>query len=264
VTDTVGWELDGAVAIITLNRPTAHNSLTEEMKLGLLEAVRRAGASPEVRAVLLTGAGRAFCAGQDLREHAAVLDAQAQGRRTADTVREHYNPLLMAITSLPKPVVAAVNGVAAGAGASLAFACDLRIAALGASFLMAFSRVGLAADSGASWTLPRLAGMGRAAELLMLAEPVTATRALELGLVNSIVNDGDLPAEGRALAARLAAGPTAAYAGIKEQLRFSAAHGLEESLEKEAEVQAALGQTEDHRSATVAFTRKEQPTFRGR
>jgi 2-(1,2-epoxy-1,2-dihydrophenyl)acetyl-CoA isomerase len=264
VTDTVGWELDGAVAVITLNRPAAHNSLTEEMKLGLLAAVRRAGSSPEVRAVLITGAGRAFCAGQDLREHAALLDAQAQGARGTETVREHYNPLVMAITSLPKPVVAAVNGVAAGAGASLAFACDLRIAALGASFLMAFARVGLAADSGASWTLPRLTGMGRAAELLMLAEPVPATRALELGLVNRIVNDGDLPAEARALAARLAAGPTAAYAGIKQQLRFAAAHGLEESLEKEAEIQLALGQTEDHRSATSAFTRREQPTFRGR
>ena len=264
MTDTVGWELDGAVAVITLNRPAAHNSLTEEMKLGLLDAVRRAGASPEVRAVLITGAGRAFCAGQDLREHAAVLDARAQGHRTADTVREHYNPLVMAITSVPKPVVAAVNGVAAGAGASLAFACDLRIAALGASFLMAFARVGLAADSGASWTLPRLIGMGRAAELLMLAEPVPAPRALELGLVNSIVDDGDLPAVARALAARLAAGPTGAYAGIKEQLRFAAAHDLEASLEKEAQIQAALGHTEDHRSATVAFTRKEQPTFRGR
>ena len=164
---------------------------------------------------------------------------------------------------MPKPVIAAVNGVAAGAGAGLAFACDFRIAAQGASFLMAFARVGLAADTGVSWTLPRLAGAGRAAELLMLAEPIRAPRALELGLVNQVVEDADLPAAAGALAARLAAGPTAAYAGIKEQLNYAAAHGLAEALEKEAEVQAALGRTADHRAATLAFTRKQEPTLPG-
>ncbi len=264
MTETVRWELDGAVATITLNRPAALNALTTELKTGLLDALRRAGSSPEVRAVLLTGAGQAFCAGQDLREHAGLLDAAAGGRAALDTVREHYNPIVTMITSMPKPVIAAVNGMAAGAGASLAFACDLRIAARGASFLMAFARVGLAADSGASWTLPRLAGAGRAAELLMLAEPVPAGRALELGLVNSVVDDAELPGAARALAARLAAGPTAAYAGIKEELGYAAEHGLAESLAKEAEVQATLGGTKDHQAATLAFTRKEQPTFQGR
>jgi len=288
VTDSVRWDLDGAVATITLNRPQARNALTAELKTELLRALRQAGSSPEVRAVLITGAGQAFCAGQDLREHAEFLEAAGSrdgaapaaadapagvfpaGARPAgtpaalDTVREHYNPLVMAIRFMPKPVIAAVNGVAAGAGAGLAFACDIRIAARGASFLMAFARVGLAADTGVSWTLPRLAGAGRAAELLMLAEPIRAPRALELGLVSQVVEDADLPVTAGALAARLAAGPTAAYAGIKEQLNYAAGHGLAEALEKEAEVQAALGRTADHQAATLAFTRKQEPRFLGR
>jgi 2-(1,2-epoxy-1,2-dihydrophenyl)acetyl-CoA isomerase len=334
VTDSVRWDLDGAVATITLNRPQARNALTAELKTELLSALRQAGSSPEVRAVLVTGAGQAFCAGQDLREHAellaaagsrdgsapaagdppagvssagarpagappagappagapaaqaplggasAVSPAPAGGQLAAgtplaatgpsgppaalDTVREHYNPLVMAIRSMPKPVIAAVNGVAAGAGAGLAFACDIRIAARGASFLMAFARVGLAADTGVSWTLPRLAGAGRAAELLMLAEPIRAPLALELGLVSQVVEDEDLPVTAGALAARLAAGPTAAYAGIKEQLNYAAGHGLAEALEKEAEVQGALGRTADHQAATLAFTRKQEPRFLGR
>ena len=329
MTDSVRWDLDGAVATITLNRPQARNALTAELKTELLSAVRQAGSSPEVRAVLITGAGQAFCAGQDLREHAELLEAagsrdgsapaagdpsagvSSAGARPAgapppgapaaqaplggasavspapaggqlaagtplaatgpsgppaalDTVREHYNPLVLAIRSMPKPVIAAVNGVAAGAGAGLAFACDIRIAARGASFLMAFARVGLAADTGVSWTLPRLAGAGRAAELLMLAEPIRAPLALELGLVSQVVEDEDLPMTAAALAARLATGPTAAYAGIKEQLNYAAGHGLAEALEKEAEVQGALGRTADHRAATLAFTRKQEPRFLGR
>ena len=339
MTDSVRWDLDGAVATITLNRPQARNALTAELKTELLRALRQAGSSPEVRAVLITGAGQAFCAGQDLREHAGLLEAAGSGDGSApaaagtpagvssagagpagppaagappagappagapaaqapqggasavgsaaaggpgsagnplaagrpsgppaalDTVREHYNPLVMAIRSMPKPVIAAVNGVAAGAGAGLAFACDIRIAARGASFLMAFARVGLAADTGVSWTLPRLAGAGRAAELLMLAEPIRAPLALELGLVSQVVEDEDLPVTAGALAARLAAGPTAAYAGIKEQLNYAAGHGLAEALEKEAEVQAALGRTADHQAATLAFTRKQEPRFLGR
>jgi 2-(1,2-epoxy-1,2-dihydrophenyl)acetyl-CoA isomerase len=288
VTDSVRWDLDGAVATITLNRPQARNALTAELKTELLRALRQAGSSPEVRAVLITGAGQAFCAGQDLREHAEFLEAAGSrdgaapaagdapagvspaGARPAgppaalDTVREHYNPLVMAVRSMPKPVIAAVNGVAAGAGAGLALACDIRIAARGASFLMAFARVGLAADTGVSWTLPRLAGAGRAAELLMLAEPIRAPLALELGLVSQVVEDEDLPVTAGALAARLAAGPTAAYAGIKEQLNYAAGHGLAEALEKEAEVQAALGRTADHQAATLAFTRKQEPRFLGR
>lgn len=268
--ETVRWDLTDAVATIVLNRPRAHNALTAEMKTALLAALRQAAASPEVRAVLITGAGPAFCAGQDLREHAELLAAAQAGAAgppggsAMDTVRQHYNPIVLAIRSMPKPVIAAVNGVAAGAGASLAFACDLRIAARGASFLMAFARVGLAADSGASWTLQRLVGAGRAAELLLLAEPLGADRALELGLVSHVVDEAGLPAAASALAARLAMGPTAAYAGIKAELDYAAGHDLAAALEREAEVQAALGRTADHQAATAAFAQKQRPTFQGR
>ena len=261
MTDTVRCDLDGAIATITLNRPEARNALTAEMKNGLLAALREAGADSGVRAVVLTGAGHAFCAGQDLREHAGLLDA---GDTSVDTVRQHYNPIIMTITGMPKPVIAALGGVAAGAGASLAFACDFRIAARRASVLMAFARVGLGADSGASWTLQRLVGAARAAEMLLLADPLAADKALSYGLVNSVVADDELAAAVHELAARLAAGPTAAYAAIKQSLVFAATHGLAESLELEARLQAELGRTADHRAATAAFVSKQQPVYQGR
>jgi 2-(1,2-epoxy-1,2-dihydrophenyl)acetyl-CoA isomerase len=261
VTDSVCWDLDGAVATITLNRPNARNALTAQMKVALLGALTKAAGDPAVRAVILTGAGGAFCAGQDLKEHGDIL---ASGAELVDTVRDHYNPIITTIMTMPKPVVAAVAGSAAGAGASLAFACDFRVAAQGASFLMAFARVGLAADSGASWTLQRLAGAARAAELLMLAEPVGADRALSLGLVNSVVADGELMTAAAKLAGRLAGGPTLAYGGIKAQLAYASTHDLAESLEYEAQVQGRLGQTADHQAATSAFLNKQQPAFEGR
>lgn len=261
MTDSVLCEISGAVATITLNRPEARNALNSETKTGLLSALRACGSNAGVRAVILTGAGQAFCAGQDLREHAGLIES---GGEPAETVRLHYNPIITLIMTMPKPVIAALPGVAAGAGASLAFGCDFRIAARRASLLMAFARVGFGADSGASWTLQRLVGAARAAELLMLAEPVTANRALDLGLLTSVVDDAELPAAARELAARLAAGPTAAYAAIKESLLFASAHSLDESLEKEAELQSQLGRTQDHRAATLAFVRKQEPTYLGR
>ncbi len=261
MTDTVRCDRGDAIATITLNRPAARNALTAEMKEGLLAALRECGADQAVRAVILTGAGQAFCAGQDLREHAGLL---AAGADPIDTVRQHYNPIIMAITGMPKPVIAAVGGVAAGAGASLAFACDFRIAAQRASVLMAFARVGLGADSGASWTLQRLAGPARAAELLLLAEPLAADKALSYGLFNSVVADDELAGAAHDLAARLAAGPTAAYAAIKQSLAFAAAHGLADSLEMEAQLQAELGRTADHRAATMAFVHKQEPVYQGR
>jgi len=260
VADSVLCDLDGAVATITLNRPAARNALTAEMKTELLTALQRCSADSGVRAVILTGAGPSFCSGQDLREHAELLES---GAAPTETVRAHYNPIIMAIATMPKPVIAAIGGVAAGAGAALAFACDFRIAARDASLLMAFARVGLGADSGASWTLQRLAGSAHAIELLMLAEPVTADRALSLGLLNSVVDGPDLTATVHDLAARLAAGPTAAYAAIKEGLAFAATHDLAESLEKEAQLQARLAQTSDHAAATMAFVRKQPPSFQG-
>jgi len=260
VPESVLYTVDGAVASITLNRPESANSLNVEAKTELLAAARRASEDDQVRAVIVTGRGRAFCAGQDLREHA---DGLGSGSDPLNTVRAHYNPLINAITTMPKPVIAAVNGVAAGAGASLALACDLRLAARGAKLLMAFAKVGLGPDSGASWTLQRLAGPARAAELLMLAETIDAERAAEFGLFNRVVDDDELEPQARELATRMAAGPTAAYAATKEALAFAATHTLAESLEKEAELQAWLGQTADHRAATEAFVNKRQPVFEG-
>lgn len=261
MTESVLTDVDGAVATITLNRPQARNALTAEMKESLLAALTKTAEDARLRAVVITGAGGAFCAGQDLREHADLL---AAGDAALDTVRKHYNPVITTVMTMPKPVIAAVNGSAAGAGASLAFACDFRIAARGASFLMAFARVGLAGDSGVSWTLQRLVGAAKAAELLMFAEPIEAEPALAAGLLTALVDDDALPGSAASLAGRLAAGPTAAYAAIKEQLLYSASHGLAESLEREAQIQSELGRTADHRAATAAFARKERPVFEGR
>ncbi|GGS65327.1 enoyl-CoA hydratase [Planobispora rosea] len=255
------YSVDEAVATITLDRPEAMNSLTVRAKTDLLEALTSAAQAYAVRAVLLTGAGRAFCAGQDLTEHAANLEA---GRGLNDTVRTHYNPIIRAITEMGKPVVAAVNGVAAGAGASLAFACDLRIASDRAKFTMAFTGIGLAPDSGASWTLQRLVGPARAAELLLLNEPIDAARALELGIVSKVVSAEDLAAEARALAVRLAQGPTSAYAATKQALASAAGSTLNEALELEADLQDACAKTGDHLNATRAFLSKERPVFQGR
>jgi enoyl-CoA hydratase/carnithine racemase len=261
MSDSISYDVDGAVATITLNRPDALNALTVEMKVALREALERASEDAAVRAVVLTGAGRGFCVGQDLREHA---DGLAAGDLALRTVRDHYNPIVRALAAMPKPVIAAVNGPAAGAGASLAFACDFRLASDKAKFMMAFARVGLGPDTGASWTLQRLVGYGRAMAMLMLAEPVSAEQALEMGLVNAVVPGDTLAGAAAELAAKLAAGPTVAYAGIRRAMETAAHADLATALETEAEVQAECGKTADHRTATEAFLAKQQPTFDGR
>ena len=251
----------GGVRTLTLNRPEAYNSLTLELKEDLLAALRDAASDAAVRAVVITGAGKAFCAGQDLKEHVALL--RAQNPAPLSTVSSHYNPMIATITGMPKPVIAAVNGMAAGAGASIAYACDLRIAANSAKFLMAFANVGLTADSGASWTLPRLIGYGRAMEMMLLAAPVTAEQALSIGMVTQVVADDAALTTARELAARMAAGPTTAYAKIKEALQAGAAGALEEALATEARTQAEAGATTDHTEAVDAFVNKRTPTFTG-
>ncbi|MEU5691517.1 enoyl-CoA hydratase-related protein [Actinosynnema sp. NPDC020468] len=252
-------DADG-VRTLTLNRPESFNALTTSLKELLLAAVEDTAKDTSVRAVVLTGAGRAFCAGQDLKEHIGLLEAGDPA--PLSTVVEHYNPLVKAIIALPKPVIAAVNGTAAGAGASLAYASDLRIAAAGARFLMAFANVGLTADTGASWTLPRLIGHGRAMEMMLLAQPVDAAEALRIGMVGQVVPDGEALSTAQALARKLASGPTVAFAKIKEALAFSGA--LDAALEVEARTQAEAGATEDHRAAVAAFVAKEKPVFTGR
>ena len=254
-------DADG-VRTLTLNRPEAYNSLTLRLKEDLLTALRAAASDEAVRAVVITGTDRAFCAGQDLKEHVALL--QASDPAPLSTVESHYNPIIETVTGMPKPVIAAVNGMAAGAGASLAYACDLRIAATSAKFLMAFANVGLTADSGASFTLPRLIGYGRAMEMMLLAAPVTAEHALSIGMVTQVVADDAVLATAQELAGRMAAGPTTAYAKIKEALLAGAAGSLADALATEARTQAEAGATTDHTEAVDAFVAKRTPTFTGR
>ncbi|UNO40074.1 enoyl-CoA hydratase-related protein [Streptomyces sp. MST-110588] len=264
--DTVLYDVTDAVATITLNRPDAMNAMNTEAKVALRDALHRAAADPVVRAVLLTATGRAFCVGQDLKEHVQLLaeDREKGTRHTMDTVREHYNPIVAAIAGMPKPVVAAVNGVAAGAGAGYAMAADHRIVADTASFNTSFAGVALSADSGLSWTLPRLIGHGRAADLLLFPRTVGAQEALELGIANRVVPAAELAAEAAALVRRLAQGPTLAYAAIKESLAYGAAHSLTETLAKEDELQTRAGASRDHHAAVEAFVKKEKPHFEGR
>ncbi len=256
-------ERTDAVVTLTLNRPEAMNSLDVTLKEALRDTLATLETDRSCRAVVLTGAGRAFCTGQDLREHVDTLESGSGD--PLGTVRAHYNPIATRLANLPKPVVAAVRGMAAGAGASLAFLSDFRIGGPGTRFLMAFANVGLAADTGAAWSLPRLVGYAKAVELLMLAEPVPAAEADRLGLLNRLVETDDqvLPAA-QELAARLAAGPTVAYGAIKRELSIGAVGSLAEALAAEAEAQATCGVTIDHRAATAAFVNKRTPTFEGR
>ncbi|MFE3199024.1 enoyl-CoA hydratase/isomerase family protein [Embleya sp. NPDC055664] len=260
--EIVRYDLADGVATVTLNRPEAMNSLDEPTKIALRDAVLRAAEDPAVRAVLLTGSGRAFCAGQDLKAHIRQLETGPDA--TFATVREHYNPLVTALATMAKPVIAAVNGVAAGAGAAIAWACDFRIMADTAGFNTAFAGVALTADSGASWTLPRLVGQARAIELLMLPRTIKAAEALELGLAHRVVPAEEVLDTARDLAHRLAEGPTVALAALKESVAYGASHSLIDTLAKEDELQLRAGSSEDHRIAVAAFVAKEKPTFLGR
>jgi 2-(1,2-epoxy-1,2-dihydrophenyl)acetyl-CoA isomerase len=252
-----------SVATITLNRPDAMNGLDVATKDLLLATVRQVADDPTVRCVVLTGSGRAFCVGQDLKEHLAGLTGEAD-IPLSDTVEKHYNPIVLALATMPKPVVAAVNGVAAGAGASLAFAADFRILVDSAGYNTSFAGVALSCDTGSSWTLPRLVGRAKAMELLYFPRTVSAAEALELGLATQVVTAEEFPQAVGALATRLAAGPTVAFGSIRRAVAHSASRPLEESLAFEAEMMALTGGTEDHLSAVNAFVAKEKPVFRGR
>jgi 2-(1,2-epoxy-1,2-dihydrophenyl)acetyl-CoA isomerase len=261
VTDELLIERADGVATVTLNRPDSMNSLSVALKEALGTELDAIAHDESVRAVVLTGTGRGFCVGQDLREHVSALESGDPA--PLSTVTQHYNPIVTTLTTMPKPVIAAVNGMAAGAGAGLAFACDFRFMSSKAGFLIAFANVGLSLDTGVSWTLPRLVGAARATALCLLAEPIAADAALEMGLVNGVFEPDHLMPAARELATRLAAGPTAAYAAIRESLAFAATATLPEALAKEAELQAAMGATADHRNATAAFVAKQKPTFTG-
>ncbi|WP_369181301.1 enoyl-CoA hydratase/isomerase family protein [Streptomyces mutabilis] len=265
--DTVLYEVSDGLATITLNRPEAMNALNIETKVALRDAVRSAAADEAVRAVLLTAAGdRAFCVGQDLKEHIGLLaaDRETGSGETMSTVREHYNPIVRALADARKPVVAAVNGVAAGAGFGFALAADYRIVADTAAFNTSFAGVALTADSGISWTLPRVVGPGRATDLLLFPRSIKAQEAYELGIANRVVPAADLRAEAEKVARTLAEGPTVAYAALKESVAFGLTHSLDETLEKENELQSRAGSSEDHATAVRAFVNKETPNYSGR
>jgi 2-(1,2-epoxy-1,2-dihydrophenyl)acetyl-CoA isomerase len=259
----VRYDLTDGVATITLDRPEAMNSLDVATKEALLEAVTRAAGDDAVRCVVLTGSGRAFCVGQDLKEHIGILNS-ASSEELFTTVDEHYNPIVTALTTMPKPVIAAVNGVAAGAGASLAFACDFRLLADTAGFNLAFTGVALSCDTGSSWTLQRLVGRARAMDLLYFPRTLSAADSLDLGLATTVVPAVDLAGAVTELATRLASGPTVAYGAIRRSVAYSAGHSFEDSVAFESEMMTLTGSTADHRTAVEAFVAKEKPVFEGR
>lgn len=250
------------VATITLNRPDAMNSLDIATKEALRDAVTKAAEDQSVRCVVLTGSGRAFCVGQDLKEHITLLESGAD--ELFRTVPDHYNPIVTSIATMQKPVIAAVNGVAAGAGASLAFACDFRIVADTAGFNLAFTGVALSCDTGASWTLPRLVGRAKALELLYFPRTIPADEAAELGLATRVVPVEDLASEVSTMAQHLATGPTVAFGAIRRSIEHSAGNDLASSLRFEAEMMTLTGGTQDHQHAVASFVAKEKPRFEGR
>lgn len=253
----------GAVATITLDGPRSRNALSAATEQALLAAVRTVAADAAVRAVVLTGANGAFTAGADLRELRAAVEA-GEPPDLGELLVDGLNVLVAELAALDKPVVAAVPGAAAGAGLALTLACDVRVAARSAVFATAFTGVGLTADAGLSWILPRIVGHARATAMLLLPERMPAERALDLGLVQAIVPDDLLAPTAEELAARLAAGPTLAYAAVKRSLAYSATATLAETLAFEAREQRAMGFSADHQNAVASFLRREEPTFEGR
>lgn len=256
-------ESRGAVLTVRLSRPESFNALNEQMGLDLLRALTVDAAKDDVRAVVIVGQGRSFCAGEDLK---ALQDGYSSGNPPdhASILRRRYNPTVLAIRDLRKPVIAAVNGVAAGAGVSLALACDIRFMSSTASFVLGFAKVGLVPDAGSTWLLPRIVGPGRAFELAIGSDRITADRAKELGLVEHVVDEADLERTVAERASALAAGPTLAFAEVKRLLQVGPDLTLDQHLEQEALAQSRTGSSADHMEGVKAFAEKREPLFEGR
>jgi 2-(1,2-epoxy-1,2-dihydrophenyl)acetyl-CoA isomerase len=261
VTEPVLLQIEGPVATVVLNRPDQRNALDLAAKTLLLDRLRQVAGDDSVRAVVLTGAGPAFCAGQDLGEHAQALAADPA--TAFDTIDRHYNPVVTLLATMPKPVVAAVNGTCVGAGLGLALACDLRVLSGAAKFGTAFSGLGLTCDSGLSFSLVRAVGQARAAELMLLGAIFSAEEAVGWGISGIIADPAKTVSQAVELAEGLAAGPTRAFAETKALLSASPAQTLAEALAAESAAQHRLGVTDDHRGAVTAFLSKERPTFTG-
>ena len=253
--------LEDGVLTVTLNRPDKLNAFNPEMHQALRKALEQALDEAQIRAVLLTGAGRGFCAGQDLSERNVAADAPID---LSVSLGSFYNPLVRRLRELPKPIVCAVNGVAAGAGANIALACDLVIAAHSASFVQSFARLGLVPDSGGTWFLPRLVGSARAKALALLGEKLSAEQALDWGLIWKVVDDRNLMKEARDVAVLLAQGPTRGYGLVKKALNASWGNSLDAQLDLERDLQREAGLTQDYREGVAAFMQKRKPQYKGK
>lgn len=256
------FTIEQGVATLTLNRPAQLNSFNAQMHKEVREALKQLRQSPGARCLLITGNGRGFCAGQDLSDRNVAPGAAMPD--LGESIEKNYNPLIRTLRDLPMPVVCAVNGVAAGAGANIALACDITLAARSASFIQAFCKIGLVPDSGGTWTLPRAVGMARAKVLALLGDKLSAEQAEQWGMIWRCVDDESLQDEALKLARHLAAQPTYGLALIKRALNASASNSFDEQLDLERDLQRLAGRSEDYREGVAAFMEKRTPEFKGR